>query len=293
MSRSEPADVGATAAIEREAFEGGVAVVTGAGAGIGEGLAHHLAERLGMTVVVADIDGTAADRVAAALGAPGRGLPYRVDVRDADDVAELAHWVRDELGPVRLLVLNAGVEQFGYLWDTPVDRWQRLVDVNINGVFAGIRAFLPGMIASVGRSHVLVMASIGSVVSLPLQAGYVMSKHAVLGLTECLYQEIRLVGADVSVSAVLPGAVASDIFASAGGVEEGDVDAAEAQRRDMLAVRGRAISPAEAAETIMDQAARGEFYIVTQPDMVLTAMADRADQLAHRRVPTPFRTRFG
>ncbi|GLY65471.1 SDR family oxidoreductase [Amycolatopsis taiwanensis] len=279
-------------ATQQEVFGGGIAVVTGSGSGIGEGLAHHLAERLGMTVVVADIDGAAAERVAGALGAPGRGVPYQVDVRDADRVAELARWVRAELGPVRLLVLNAGLEQFGYVWDTPVAQWERLVDVNINGVFTGVRAFLPSMIADEGRSHLLVMASIGSVVSVPLQAGYVMSKHAVLGLTECLHQEIGLVGADVSVAAVLPGAVESNIFSSAGGVEEGDVDAAERQRRAMLAVHERAITPAEAAETIMQQAAQGEFYIVTQPEMVLKAMADRATQLAGRRPPAPFRSRF-
>ena len=279
-------------ATQQEVFGGGLAVVTGSAAGIGAGLAHHLAG-LGMTVVVADIDEVAAKRVAAELPSPGRGVSYTVDVRDADAVAELARWVRAELGPVRLLVANAGLQQFGYLWDTPVAGWQRLVEVNINGVFHCARAFLPDMIDDPGRSHLLVMASIGSVVAMPLQSPYIMSKHAVLALAECLHQEIGLVGAGVQVAAALPGAVASDIFTSAGGVADGDVDAAVRHRDDMLAVRERAITPAEAADTITEQAAQGEFYIVTQPDTVLGAMRSRAEQLADRRAPAPFRSRFG
>ncbi|WP_258341380.1 SDR family oxidoreductase [Saccharopolyspora gregorii] len=279
-------------ATQQELFGGGLAVVTGAGAGIGEGLAHHLAGRLGMTVVIADIDEAAARRVAGELPAPGRGVPYVVDVRDAEAMAAMADWVGAELGPVRLLVANAGLQQFGYLWDTPADSWQRLVEVNINGVFHTARAFLPGMIAAPASAHVLVMASIGSVVSMPMQSSYIMSKHAVLAIAECLHQEIGLLGVEINVAAVLPGAVDSDIFTSAGGVDHGDVDAAEQHRRDMFAVRERAITPTEAAETIMDQAAQGEFYIVTQPEMVLGAMRSRAEQLVERRAPVPFRSRF-
>ncbi|SFT00270.1 SDR family NAD(P)-dependent oxidoreductase [Saccharopolyspora flava] len=278
-------------ATQQEVFGHGLAVITGAGAGIGEGLARHLAG-LGMTVVVADIDEAAARRVAGDLPAPGRGIPYAVDVRDGDAVAGLARWVRSELGPVRLLIANAGLQQFGHLWDTPVAGWQRVMEVNVNGVFHCARAFLPDMLVDPGRSHVLVMASIGSVVSMPMQSSYIVSKHAVLALAECLHQEIGLVGADVNVAAVLPGAVLSDIFSSAGGVEHGDVDAAERHRRDMFSVRERAISPAEAGETIVEQAAQGEFYIVTQPDMVLGAMRSRAEQLAERRSPAVFRSRF-
>ncbi|GAA4545054.1 SDR family oxidoreductase [Pseudonocardia xishanensis] len=274
-----------------EVFDGGVAVVTGAGAGIGAGLARHLAAS-GMTVVVADIDRDAAERVAGSLASPGRGVPYQVDVRDADAVAVLARWTGAELGPVRLLVNNAGLEQFGYVWDVPVSQWQRLVDVNINGVFHGLRAFLPDMIAASHRSHVLNLASIGAVTTVPLQAPYIMSKHAVLALTECLHQEIAQTGADVVVSAVLPGPVVSDIFASAGGVDHGDVAAAEGHRRDMLAVRERGMSADEAAETIIAQAARGEFYIFTHEEAGRSAMVDRAEQLVARRAPRSFRSRF-
>ncbi|MDA3644014.1 SDR family NAD(P)-dependent oxidoreductase [Saccharopolyspora indica] len=274
----------------REVFGGGLAVVTGAGAGIGAGLTRHLAGDLGMTVIAADVDARAAHRIADELGE--RVVPRVVDVRDPDAVDRLARQVAAEFGPVRLLINNAGVEQFGYLWDVSPANWRRVVDVNISGVFHGIRAFLPGMIAAGRRGHVLALASLGAVTSLPLQAPYIMSKHAVLALTECLHQEIAEIGADIVVSAVLPGLVESDIFRSAGGVESGDVAAAEEHRKTMLAIGEQAISADEAAETIVAQAARGEFYIVTHPELVHAAMAARADQLVNRRAPVPHRSRF-
>ena len=274
-------------------FGGGLAVVTGAGAGIGEGLARHLAGRLGMTVVVTDIDERSVGQVAQEIiEAGGRAVARVVDVRDAEAMTRLAEQVRHEFGPVRLLINNAGVEQFGYLWDVSPENWRRVVDVNISGVFHGIRAFLPAMIADQERRHVLTVASVGAVTAVPLQAPYIMSKHAVLGMVECLHQEVGRIGADIAVSVVLPGAVRSSIFVTAGGVDAGDTEAAEHHRVEMLAVRERAISPAEAADTIIEQAAQGEFYIVTQPDIVLAAMAARADQLVHRRAPAPYRSRF-
>ncbi|MEV0700286.1 SDR family NAD(P)-dependent oxidoreductase [Saccharopolyspora sp. NPDC050389] len=278
---------------QQEVFGGGLAVVTGAGAGIGAGLARHLAGNLGMTVIAADVDESAVRGVAdEEHGRGGRVVARVVDVRDPDAMMRLARQVRDEFGPVRLLINNAGVEQFGYLWDVPPESWRRVVDVNISGVFHGIRAFLAAMIADGVRSHVLTMASVGAVTAMPLQAPYIMSKHAVLGMVECLHQEIARIGADISVAAVLPGPVASNIFRAAGGVESGDIAAAEEHRQAMLAILEQAISADEAAATIMEQAARGEFYIVTQPETVHAAMAARADQLAHRRAPAPHRSRF-
>jgi NADP-dependent 3-hydroxy acid dehydrogenase YdfG len=127
----------------RETFSGGVAVITGAGAGIGAGLARH-AVALGMTAVLADVD---ADAIAALrnelCAAGGAVVDVVCDVRDPLAVQELAGQTYRDVGPVRLLVNNAGVEQFGYLWDTPVANWRRVVDINVSGVFYGVRAFLP------------------------------------------------------------------------------------------------------------------------------------------------------
>lgn len=267
----------------RETFSGGVAVVTGAGAGIGAGLARY-AHRLGMTVVLADVD---ADAIGALRDELGTAVAVVCDVRDPGAVQDLAHRTYRDVGPVRLLVNNAGVEQFGYLWDTPLDNWRRVIDVNISGVFHGVRAFLPAMMASDEQAWVWNLSSVGGVTAIPLQSPYIMSKHAVLALTECLRLDVEAAGHShhVHVQAVLPGAVVSNIFESAGGVDDGgDAGAAEAQRAAMLDIKAGAMDPLAAAETLFDQAAAGRFYLVTQ-DSVIGAMKRRAEVLVQQRPP--------
>jgi NAD(P)-dependent dehydrogenase (short-subunit alcohol dehydrogenase family) len=274
----------------RETFGGGVAVITGAGSGIGAGLARH-ASRLGMTVVLADIDATAIAALRAELSAAG-GSAHDVvcDVRDPDAVQELADLAYRDVGPVRLLVNNAGIEQFGYLWDTPVANWQRVLDINVSGVFHGVRAFLPKMMATDELAWVWNLSSVGGVVAIPLQAPYIMSKHGVLALTECLYLDVQSAGHDhhIHVQAVLPGAVVSNIFESAGGVdpsEATDATAAEQQRAAMLDIKTAAMDPLTAAATVFEQAAQGRFYLLTQPDSVGAAMTERANMLAAQQPP--------
>ena len=175
----------------RTPFDGGVAVITGAGAGIGAGLARHAAG-LGMTVVLADIDGAAVAALRDELtAAGGAAVDVVCDVRDPDAVELLAESTYRDIGPVRLLVNNAGIEQFGYLWDTPVENWNRVVEINVSGVFHGIRAFVPKMIDTGTSAWVWNLSSIGGVAAVPLQAPYIMSKHAVLALTECLHLEMQ------------------------------------------------------------------------------------------------------
>ncbi|WP_328355241.1 SDR family NAD(P)-dependent oxidoreductase [Mycobacterium sp. NBC_00419] len=271
----------------REVFAGGVAVITGAGAGIGAGLARH-ASRLGMTVVLADVDAAAVSALREELtAAGGSAIDAVCDVRDADAVQALADDVYRDVGEVRLLVNNAGVEQFGYLWDTPLPNWQRVVDINIGGVFHGIRAFLPKMMATDAPAWVWNLSSIGGVAVVPLQAPYIMSKHAILALTECLHLEVQYAGHahHVHVQAVLPGAVVSNIFESAGGVQSGDTGAAEAQRSAMLDIKAAAMDPLTAAEVVFEHAAEGRFYLLTQPDYVGSAMLERARILTTQEAP--------
>jgi NADP-dependent 3-hydroxy acid dehydrogenase YdfG len=270
-------------------FAGGTAVITGAGSGIGAGLASH-ATQLGMTVVLADVDAAAIaalrDEICASGGA---AVAVVCDVRDPDAMQELADRTYRDVGPVRLLVNNAGVEQFGYLWDTPVANWQRVVDINISGVFHGVRAFLPKMMATDEHAWVWNLSSVGGVLAIPLQGPYIVSKHAVLALTECLRLDVESAGHGdhIHVQAVLPAAVVSNIFESAGGVDPfaaSDAAVADQQRSAMLAVKARAMDALTAAATIFEQATEGRFYLITEPS-VADAMAERADVLASQRPP--------
>ncbi|BBZ11908.1 SDR family oxidoreductase [Mycobacterium branderi] len=278
----------------RDMFGGGVAVITGAGAGIGAGLARYAA-RLGMTVVLVDIDAEAVAALREELGAQGAtAVDTACDVRDPEAMHQLAERTYRDIGPVRLLVNNAGIEQFGYLWDTPLDNWKRVVEVNISGVFNGVRAFLPKMLSAQEHAWVWNVSSIGGVVAVPLQAPYIMSKHAVLALTECLRLEVQLAGHDhhIHVQAVLPGAVVSNIFESGGGVNDGNVAAAESQRSAMLEIKADAMDALTAAEAIFGQSAEGRFYLLTQPEYVGAAMAERAETLVSQRPPVLNGRRF-
>lgn len=282
----------------RDVFGGGVAVITGAGAGIGAGLARQ-AHRLGMSLVLADVDGAAVAALRDEITADGgTAVDVVCDVRDPAAVDALAERAYRDVGPVRLLVNNAGVEQFGYLWDTPVANWNRVLDINVSGVFHGVRSFLPKMIAAGTPAWVWNLSSIGGVAAVPLQTPYIVSKHAVLALTECLRLEVALAGHGdrIHVQVVLPGAVKSNIFEAAGGVDTdgaADVAVAESQREAMLAIKTGALDPLEAAEAVFEQSALGGFYLLTQPEQVRAAMAERAQGLTTLVPPQPrSRSRF-
>jgi NAD(P)-dependent dehydrogenase (short-subunit alcohol dehydrogenase family) len=270
-------------------FSGGVAVITGAGSGIGAGLAWH-ASQLGMTVVLADTDADAIAALRDDIGASGgSAIAVTCDVRNPVAMQELADRTYRDVGAVRVLVNNAGIEQFGYLWDTPVANWQRVVDINVSGVFYGVRAFLPKMMATDDHAWVWNLSSVGGVLAIPLQGPYIVSKHAVLALTECLYLDVESAGHGdhIHVQAVLPGAVKSNIFESAGGVADGgDIAVAEAHRAAMLQVKAAAMDARAAAARIFEQAADGRFYLLTEPEYVGSAMMERANVLAAQRPPS-------
>ena len=188
--------------------------------------------------------------------------------------------------PVRLLVNNAGIEQFGYLWDTPIANWQRVVDINVSGVFHGVRAFLPKMMDSDEPAWVWNLSSVGGVVAIPLQAPYIMSKHAVLALTECLHLEVQSAGHDhhIHVQAVLPGAVVSNIFESAGGVDDiGDVAAAERTALGDVRHQGRSDGSAGGCRDGVRPVRRREVLPADPARFRRSAMAERANVLAAQR----------
>ena len=132
--------------IEQEKFAGGVAVVTGAGAGIGMGFARRFAE-VGMTVIVTDIAAERAEKVAGEIrDRGGKAEAMVVDVSRPEELDRLAAEVFDRHGGCRVLVNNAGIETIGNSWEIPVGRWEATLNINIHGVIHGCRAFIPHML---------------------------------------------------------------------------------------------------------------------------------------------------
>jgi NAD(P)-dependent dehydrogenase (short-subunit alcohol dehydrogenase family) len=162
----------------RELFHGEVAVITGAASGIGEAVARQAA-KLGMRVVLADIDEERLETVASSLAAGGRDVVYAAtDVADAAAVESLAERAYASFGSVRLLANVAGVEAVGAVWETMPEHFDRVMKVNVYGEYHGIRAFVPRMLAAGTSAYVVTVTSLAALTSAPFQAAYVASKHA-------------------------------------------------------------------------------------------------------------------
>lgn len=270
----------------RTRFAAGTAVVTGAGAGIGEGLARHLAT-LGMHVIVADINTTAAERVAADIvDAGGAASARTVDVTDAEGVDSFAAEVFARFGSVELLINNAGLENAGLLWEVDPVRWRKVMSVNVDGVFHGIRSFVPRMIAAGTPSVIANLSSVAAFSVTPVQAPYTVSKHAVLSLTECLHQEIALVEAPIQVSAVLPYSIKSSIFDAARTEAPTSNPVANAVFDAMKSANLAAgLNAVEAAEHMVDAIARGEFWIFSDDAVCSDMAASRGLHLTELTTP--------
>jgi len=261
----------------------GVAVITGAGSGIGEALARQAAE-LGMKTVLADIDANRIETVAAAINnAGGQALPVVTDVSDPQALDALADEAFGTFGGVTLLVNNAGVETLGLSWEIPAATWDKTLAVNINGVIHGVRAFAPRMIAAGQTAFIANTCSIGALGSMPVQTSYILSKHAILAFSECLHLEMQLKQAPVHVSAILPGPVATRIFADSTTTADAGSHHHRQVMQDMLASQG--ISALEAARLILPRIAAGDFWISTHPQMTREMAQQRAEHLASLSVP--------
>lgn len=191
-------------------FEGKIAMVTGAGSGIGAEIAKRLAAE-GARVVVADIDEAAAGEVAAEIEkAGGMAAPVHQDVGDADSVRRSVDFALERFGGLDLAVNNAGIGG----GDAPVadyglDDWDQVVAVNLSGVFYGLKYEMPALLRSGGGSIVNIASILGSVGALN-HAGYVATKHAVVGLTKTAALDYAAQG--VRVNAVGPGYIETPLL---------------------------------------------------------------------------------
>jgi NAD(P)-dependent dehydrogenase (short-subunit alcohol dehydrogenase family) len=185
---------------------GRVAVVTGAASGIGLAIATKAA-RLGMKVALADIEEAPLGAAVAALRETGaRVIGVRTDVTVAHSVATLAEAAASNLGEPWLIVNNAGVAKAGLTWQLGEPDWRWIFDVNVYGVVNGLLAFLPGLVERDG-GYIINTASAAGLLGVPGGAPYVASKHAVVGLSESLYRELKATGSSVGVSVLCPAAV--------------------------------------------------------------------------------------
>ena len=226
-------------------LQGKVAVVTGAGSGIGRSTALLLA-RNGAKVHVADIDAERAREVVREIeAAGGNASAHALDVSDPTAVDAFAEAVFAADGRVDILHNNAGIGHVANIEATTVEDWQRVIGVNLLGVAYGIQAFVPRMLAQGRPASVINTASQAGINPAPKMAPYVSSKYGVVGMTESLNAELSRRG--IRFSAICPGIIDTNIVATA--TMRGELAAKQRKLTDFYATKG--VSPDEVADAVL------------------------------------------
>ncbi|MFA7664734.1 MAG: SDR family oxidoreductase [Burkholderiaceae bacterium] len=273
-------------------FAGKVAVITGAGSGFGREFAR-LGASLGMKLVLADIEAQALAATADELRARGVELiSERVDVSQAAEVERLAQRSLEAFGKVHLLFNNAGVAAGGFVWENSAKDWEWLLGVNLMGVVHGVRCFVPMMLEQGDECHVVNTASVAGLLSTQLMGIYNVSKHGVVTLTETLYNDLRLKGANIGVTLLCPAYVPTNINQSernrpdTGGEQTESMKAAQAAM-DKAVTSGR-VSAEDVAQMTFDAIRENRFYVVTHPKILSSVELRLQDIVAQRNPSDPF-----
>ena len=283
-------------------FKGRTAVITGAGSGFGLEVARIATSR-GMQLVLLDVQQDALDAAQAELEATGaQVLAQRVDVSSAEHMAALAEAVQARFGAPHLVFNNAGVGSGGLIWENSVKDWEWVLGVNLWGVIHGVRLFTPMMLAAAKadpawRGHIVNTASMAGLLTPPNMGVYNVSKHAVVALSETLYQDLRLVTDQIGASVLCPYFVATGIHQSDRNRPQDMADEKPtASQRVNQAMTGKAVSSgkvtaAQVAQKVFAALEADQFYIFSHPH-ALGNVQTRMEDVLHARNPTdPFAER--
>ena len=283
-------------------FRGRTAVITGAGSGFGREFAR-IAAGLEMNVVLADVQQDALDAVAAELEAHGtRVLARKVDVSKADEIEALAAETDSSFGATHLLFNNAGVGSGGLIWENSVRDWEWVLGVNLWGVIHGIRSFVPRMLGAAKKDasyagHVVNTSSMAGLLNAPNMGIYNVSKHAVVSLTETLYQDLALIEAPIGASVLCPYFVPTGISASErnapGDVSSEPLSASKRAQQMMSqkAVGSGKVTAVGVAESVFEAIRANRFYVFSHPHALGNVETRMKDIIDIRNPSDPFAAR--
>lgn len=284
-------------------LQGKTAVLTGAASGFGLELARRCAA-MDMRLVMADVQTDALERAVEEVRGLGAAevLPWRLDVSRADQVEAMGAATLARFGAPHLVFNNAGIGIGGLIWEHSRADWEWTIGVNLMGVAHGVRVFTPMMLAAAEadpawEGHIVNTASMAGLVNMPNMGAYNVSKHAVVSLSETLYQDLALVSAQVSASVLCPYFVPTGIHQSER-VRPEDLPAAAPTRSQLVgqamaakAVTRGKVSAAEVAGKVIDAVLARQFYIYSHPQAV-GIVGTRAEDIVQGRNPSdPFADR--
>jgi len=282
-------------------FKGKTAVITGAGSGFGLELAR-LAAAKGMNLVLCDVQQDALDKAVTELQSTGVPiLAQRVDVAKAEQMQALADAAQQRFGAPHLVFNNAGVGAGGLIWEHTLKDWEWVIGVNLMGVAHGVRLFTPMMLAAAKadpsyEGHIVNTASMAGMLNAPNMGVYNVSKHAVVAMSETLYQDLRLVTDQISASVLCPFFVPTGIHQSERNrpaeFSEGDAKLTQsqliAQAMSGKAVTSGKLTAAHVAQLVMDAVEADRFYIFSHPKSLATVQTRLEDVMLQRNPTDPF-----
>lgn len=281
-------------------FKGGTAVITGAGSGFGLE-ASRIAARLGMNLVMADVQQDALDiAVAEIKGLGAQVLPFKLDVAKADQVEAMGAATFERFGAPTFVFNNAGVGGGSLIWEQSLKDWEWIVGVNLMGVAHGVRVFTPMMLEAAKKNpayegHIVNTASMAGMLSAPNMGVYNVTKHAVVAMSETLYQDLRLVTDQIHASVLCPYFVPTGIHNSARNrPTDMKMDAKPtksqriAQAMTAKAVSSGKVTATMVAQKVFDAMAENQFYIFSHPH-ALAGVQTRLEDVMNARNPSdPF-----
>ncbi len=236
-------------------------LVTGAGSGIGRATALAFARR-GARLVVSDINATALAAVRAEIEALGAVChAYAADVADEAAMQAMAEAVHAAVGPLDVLVNNAGIGYLGSFVSSPLASWRRVIDINVMGVVHGCYFFLPRMVAAGGPRRIVNVASLAGIAPAATMSAYAASKHAVIGLSDVL--ALELASTEVGVTTVCPGIIDTPITDSPAAISPSVP--AEQLARLRAYYRANGAQPEQVADAIVDGVTRGRSLVLVGP----------------------------
>ncbi|WP_394790329.1 SDR family oxidoreductase [Rhodoferax sp.] len=278
---------------------GKTAVLTGAGSGFGLECAR-IAARAGMQLVLADVQPDALEAATAEMQALGAEvLPFQLDVSKASAVEALGEATFERFGAPHFVFNNAGVGAGGLIWENTAADWEWVLGVNLMGVVHGVRVFTPMMLEAAKhdpayRGHIVNTASMAGLLNMPNMGVYNVSKHAVVALSETLYQDLALVTDQVSASVLCPYFVPTGIHQSQRNrPAELAAEAATRSQRISQAMVNNAIdagkvSAAEVAQKVFAALRDQQFYIYSHPQAIAAVQTRLDDVLQARNPSSPF-----